>query len=113
MPASCHLRISNLLILNLLGGLVFAVASANAAETNSPTPAARYETRVDHDPNGLGKFFLGREIAQVMGHEAADWLERPGREKKNALTCCCLHSKSMLATQWQTSVVGAVTTRGD
>jgi ubiquinone/menaquinone biosynthesis C-methylase UbiE len=46
------------------------------------SPAVRYETRTEHDPNGLGKFFMGREIAQVMGHQAADWLERPEREKE-------------------------------
>jgi SAM-dependent methyltransferase len=40
----------------------------------------RYEYRQQHDPNGLGKFYMGREIAQVMGHQAADWLERPERE---------------------------------
>lgn len=39
-----------------------------------------YETRAEHDPNGIGKFYLGREIAQVMGHQAAGWLERPERE---------------------------------
>jgi ubiquinone/menaquinone biosynthesis C-methylase UbiE/prenyltransferase beta subunit len=42
----------------------------------------RYEMHRDHDPNGIGKFYLGREIAQVMGHEAADWLDRPEREKE-------------------------------
>src|SRR5215470_16893684 len=42
----------------------------------------RYETRKDHDPNGIGKFYMGREIAQVMGHEAAEWLDRPEREKE-------------------------------
>src|SRR5207237_6533417 len=36
----------------------------------------------DHDPEGIGKFYMGREIAQVMGHVAADWLERPEREKE-------------------------------
>jgi len=40
----------------------------------------RYETRADHDPDGTGKFYMGREIARVMGHEAAGWLERPERE---------------------------------
>src|SRR5215472_5993905 len=44
--------------------------------------SARYETRAEHDPNGLGKFYMGREIAQVMGHQAADWLERPEREQE-------------------------------
>src|SRR5436309_228680 len=40
----------------------------------------RYERRADHDPDGTGKFYMGREIARVMGHEAAGWLERPERE---------------------------------
>ncbi|MBD0334675.1 MAG: class I SAM-dependent methyltransferase [Cyanobacteria bacterium Co-bin13] len=30
--------------------------------------------------DGIGKVYLGREIAQVMGHEGAYWLERPSRE---------------------------------
>jgi ubiquinone/menaquinone biosynthesis C-methylase UbiE len=46
--------------------------------------APRYETRAEHDPDGIGKFYMGREIAQVMGHQAADWLERPEREKEEA-----------------------------
>ena len=44
----------------------------------------RYEVRHPHDPNGSGRFYLGREIAQVMGHEAADWLDRPEREEEEA-----------------------------
>src|SRR5437763_524330 len=42
----------------------------------------RYELRKDHDPDGIGKFYLGREIAYVMGHQAADWLERPERQEE-------------------------------
>ena len=42
--------------------------------------APQYETRVEHDPNGIGKFYMGREIAHVMGHQASGWLERPERE---------------------------------
>jgi ubiquinone/menaquinone biosynthesis C-methylase UbiE len=41
-----------------------------------------YETRRVHDPNGIGKFYMGREIAMVMGHQAAGWLERPEREQE-------------------------------
>jgi protein-L-isoaspartate O-methyltransferase len=48
----------------------------------STNAASRYETRQQHDPNGIGQFYLGREIAHVMGHEGADWLERPEREKE-------------------------------
>ena len=32
------------------------------------------------DPNGIGKWYMGREIAQVMGYQGIYWLERPERE---------------------------------
>ncbi len=47
-----------------------------------PARADRYETRKDHDPDGIGKFYMGREIAQVMGHLAAGWLDRPERDRE-------------------------------
>ena len=43
-----------------------------------------YITKADHDPDGIGVFYMGREIAHVMGHEAADWLDRPEREAEEA-----------------------------
>ena len=45
--------------------------------TSPPQPI--YETRAVHDPNGTGKFYLGREIAQVMGPGGIAWLDRPER----------------------------------
>ena len=42
----------------------------------------RYEWKSRHDPDGIGKFYLGREIAHVMGHAGAAWLERPEREQE-------------------------------
>jgi ubiquinone/menaquinone biosynthesis C-methylase UbiE len=57
------------------------VATASGAEAPRP-PEARYETRAQHDRDGIGKFYLGREIAQVMGHQAAGWLERPTRQQE-------------------------------
>ncbi|MBR8836373.1 MAG: class I SAM-dependent methyltransferase [Stigonema ocellatum SAG 48.90 = DSM 106950] len=44
------------------------------------TSTTVYEQRLVHSPDGIGKFYMGREIAQVMGHMAAGWLERPSRE---------------------------------
>jgi tRNA A58 N-methylase Trm61 len=44
-----------------------------------PATNSFYTFKEDHDPDGIGKFYQGREIAQVMGHEGADWLERPER----------------------------------
>lgn len=42
----------------------------------------RYATRQERDRDGIGKFHLGREIAHVMAHRVADWLERPEREEE-------------------------------
>src|SRR5262249_24506204 len=65
----------------LLG--LFACGPAPTAEPpEKKTETARYEMRKDLDPNGIGKFYMGREIAQVMVHEAAGWLERPERERE-------------------------------
>lgn len=38
------------------------------------------ESRPQARGDGSGRFYLGREIAHVMGHQGADWLERPERE---------------------------------
>src|SRR5438067_2770705 len=72
-----------LLVLTLLAG-VGGAAKQEAQTAAKPEPL--YETRTEHDPNGIGKFFMGREIARVMGHEAAGWLERPERDKEEQPT---------------------------
>lgn len=55
---------------------------AAAAWLQAPVPASsnRYEIRAIHDPNGTGRFYMGREIAQVMGSGGMAWLDRPERE---------------------------------
>jgi ubiquinone/menaquinone biosynthesis C-methylase UbiE len=63
--------------------LVWTSGSAQPPQRLKP-PSPLYETRKDHDPDGTGKFYMGREIAQVMGHLAAGWLERPEREREEA-----------------------------
>lgn len=57
-----------------------ACLGAEALVPQTAAPSV-YETRAKHDPDGIGKFYLGREIAHVMGHEAAAWLERADREE--------------------------------
>jgi ubiquinone/menaquinone biosynthesis C-methylase UbiE len=59
---------------------VFVGPLLEAAETSGPTN--RYEFRKEHSRDGIGKFYMGREIAHVMGHQAADWLERPERDEE-------------------------------
>lgn len=55
--------------------LLFAVAGIAAA------PPDRYTHGVA-SPDGIGKRHEGREIAKVMGWQAAPWLEREEREKE-------------------------------
>lgn len=59
--------------------------SAEDAPKDTDTAAPRYEIRKEHDPNGIGKFYMGREIAAVMGWQGVDWLERSNREEEEHL----------------------------
>jgi ubiquinone/menaquinone biosynthesis C-methylase UbiE len=42
-------------------------------------PVLAQYTDIPRSDDGIGKVYMGREIAHVMGHEGADWLERPER----------------------------------
>lgn len=57
-------------------------------QTGTKLPAGHpgYSFRREHDLNGIGKFYLGREIAHVMGFAGVDWLERDNREQEERLT---------------------------
>jgi ubiquinone/menaquinone biosynthesis C-methylase UbiE len=58
--------------------LLYCLFAGNVAFSQTP----HYDYRTEHDPDGIGKFYAGREIAQVMGHQGADWLERPERQQE-------------------------------
>jgi SAM-dependent methyltransferase len=47
--------------------------------------------------DGIGKFYMGREISHVMGHLGAGWLERPRREREER-TDLLLQNLSLKAT---------------
>ena len=57
---------------------VIVFGSASLLSQTQPSP--RYETRTNHDPNGTGTFYMGREIAQVMGPGGIEWLDRAQRD---------------------------------
>lgn len=95
--------LSGILWLLLANGFLSSAASAQDAavqekpvaedapksddpDADLPRNAHRYSYRRDHDPNGTGKFYLGREIAQVMNFHGAPWLERPEREEEERLS---------------------------
>jgi len=48
-----------------------------AAQDSITTERYTYK---EGDPNGIGKWYMGREIAYVMGFQGIEWLERPERE---------------------------------
>lgn len=59
-----------------------SVSASLSLAADSPKPAEPiYEIR-PASRDGIGKFYFGREIAQVMGHQGASWLERPEREEE-------------------------------
>ena len=101
MPALANLSYSR----RILIGLAIVTATASCAITRGDSPApkpatppttaataatpathpdddAGIYTHVEPSPDGIGKVYMGREIAHVMGHGGADWLERPEREKE-------------------------------
>lgn len=43
-------------------------------------------TYKDGDYNGTGKWYMGREIAYVMGFQGISWLERPEREEEEKVS---------------------------
>jgi ubiquinone/menaquinone biosynthesis C-methylase UbiE len=64
-----------------LAFLLGALALTATAQDKRP-PAARYQQRFGPNVEGIGKFYLDRQISHVMGHQAARWLERPERERE-------------------------------
>lgn len=64
----------------LLGSLLCSLLTACGTpllETGLPT-SVDYQT-VSPSQDGIGRVYLGREIAKTMGHEGAAWLDRPSR----------------------------------
>ena len=63
-----------------LAAAVLLVAPA-AAQLAAAAPSPAYQS-VPAGRDGIGKRFMGRDIAGVMGFEGAAWLERVEREKE-------------------------------
>ena len=73
------------IILLSLGLAILLLLFVNSSLIYEPVPAQSsdfYQYQPLHSRDGLGKFYQGREIAKVMGHQEFLWLERPSREKE-------------------------------
>lgn len=67
----------------LLAALLLCIPVLRAELQDAPGGSSdRYKTDKPTEPGGSGKFYMGREISFVMGHQGAGWLERPEREKE-------------------------------
>jgi ubiquinone/menaquinone biosynthesis C-methylase UbiE len=53
-----------------------------ALRADAPPATQPIYTSCPPSADGIGKVYMGREIANVMGHQAAAWLDRPGREQE-------------------------------
>jgi protein-L-isoaspartate O-methyltransferase len=60
---------------------LFILCFSSLLIAQSPSSTDTY-TYKQGDRNGIGKWYMGREIAHVMGFQGMSWLERPEREKE-------------------------------
>ncbi|MDP6732678.1 MAG: methyltransferase domain-containing protein [Gammaproteobacteria bacterium] len=73
MKGNPMIKLRKLSSLILLGSSLLLGQGLSAAEHPGYIEAPERRT------TGIGKFYMGREISFVMGHQAAAWLNRPGR----------------------------------
>ncbi|QJX45769.1 class I SAM-dependent methyltransferase [Hymenobacter taeanensis] len=57
-------------------------AQLSPLQTSVAPDSSGYERRAPKDLNGISKYYMGRQIAHVMGHEGSDWLERSDRQQE-------------------------------
>ena len=69
----------------LLALLTFAVTGLVSAQNSAPNSVPKDAPRYQSSPasrDGIGKVYMGREIAAVMGWQGASWLERDERQQE-------------------------------
>ena len=64
----------------LLAIIVSACSSGDSATVQEKVP--EYYELKDPSRDGIGKYYMGREISHVMGHRGANWLERIERQEE-------------------------------
>ena len=72
-------RIGRSVSATLLGALLLCTALLTRADALKPSG---HYTRVPAGADGIGKRYMGRDIAGVMGWQGAAWLEREERERE-------------------------------
>ncbi|TQI71305.1 methyltransferase family protein [Gramella sp. Hel_I_59] len=67
---------------NLFLLLLLVLSMTACGQTKKESNEEETYTFKNGDPNGIGKWYMGREIAHVMGYQGINWLERSDREKE-------------------------------
>lgn len=67
---------------NLFLLLLLALSMTACGQTKKENNEDETYTFKNGDPNGIGKWYMGREIAHIMGYQGINWLERSDREKE-------------------------------
>ncbi len=80
---SCWFSLEVRIVVSIASALIVASAAV-APPAKKPSPLYEQLKRANFD--GIGKFYMGREISHVMGHRGAKWLERPEREREEGTT---------------------------
>lgn len=81
-------------------GLITVLWALTACGTPALQASTDYQT-VTPSADGIGRVYLGREIAQTMGHQGAGWLDRPSRTLQErpqaAIAALDLHPTDVVA----------------
>ncbi len=80
-PRTSHIHRTLPILLACLSALTLLSSASSDAGAQAASAEPRYE-RVARSPDGIGKRYMGREIAGVMGWEGAQWLERESRARE-------------------------------
>lgn len=64
--------------------IVVLIVTLGARVSSAGAPPDTTYVFGEASQDGTGKYYMGREIARVMGHRGADWLERPERARDEA-----------------------------
>jgi cyclopropane fatty-acyl-phospholipid synthase-like methyltransferase len=75
-----------LILMLCLNSFSHSILAQEKSGASSKEDNPVYSYKKEHDRNGIGKFYMGREIARVMTFHGAPWLERPEREQEENLT---------------------------
>jgi len=98
MTANTNLNILQFLKVTLLVLLCLGSCSCKGQEPSDKDDP--YEYKPGH-PSGIDKWYMGRQIAHVMGYQGMPWLERNDREKEEntslLLDNMCIKSTDTIA----------------